>query len=116
MWFIVILAIALLASTAAYFLIRKASGGRLVSLAGALIVLPTSAYLSFVLIRDCHNSTFLKSNLEKGLSPSELVTLKPDGMICPAGYTFVRDGKVHTAILVEGLFRSKIFIGNDTSP
>ena len=116
MGFIVILAIALLASTATYFLFRKLDSGRLLSLTVAFIVLPISAYLSFFLVRDCENSTFLKSSLEKGLSPSELATLKPDGMICPTGYTFVRGGKVHTAIVVAGLFRPKIFIGNDTSP
>lgn len=99
-----------------YFLMHKATCGRVLSIAGALIAVPFAAVLVLVMARDCDLSVFLKSELEKGLSPPELSTLKSSGLICPTGYTFVRNGKVHTAIVVDGLIRPEIFIGNDTSP
>jgi hypothetical protein len=108
---------ALIASVAAYFLFRKADCGNVLSgVLAIFVVFPMATYVAYVFIRDCDLSHLLKASLERDLSAAERATLKATDLVCSTGYTFVRDGKVHTAIVVAGLFRPKIFVGNDTSP
>src|SRR5262249_26124514 len=90
-WGTVIIAGTLIAGPSAYFLMRKADCGKVLSIIGGLVAPAVAAVILFVVANECELSAFLKANLEKGLLPSELVTLKAGGLFCPAGYTFVRD-------------------------
>ncbi|SEJ70682.1 hypothetical protein SAMN05444746_103165 [Variovorax sp. OK212] len=99
-----------------YALARRAGGQRVLSAIAALVLSPLVTYAGGSAAIECDSSLYLKRELRKRLSPAEFAARKPDRWLCPTGYTFARNGKPESAFAVFGLFRTKIFHGDENSP
>jgi len=61
-------------------------------------------------------SNYMKEELPSILTPFEVETLRGGSLLCSTGFTFQRQGKQATAIVVDGLLHPKIYIGDDRGP
>lgn len=57
---------------------------------------------AYSLTSDCYYSYRLSKYINANLSQSEISTLKPDSLICPMSYTFIRSGTEACVISIMG--------------
>jgi len=94
-WMCVILSLFILISFLAYW---KLGVGKILSF---LLALPTGYLLlnlSIKIVFECSESFAIKDSLRTSLSPKDFSNIKPNRLICPKEYSYLRNGKKEWAI------------------
>lgn len=116
---LVLISVVLLAVVGApifLFARRSLRASRKVAVSIAIVVSPLLIGVAVWVFNECSLSNYLRRELSKMLPQEEQLTLRGNHLFCSTSYAFQRRGKPAEAIVVPGLFRDKIFIGDDTGP